>query len=416
MRRTNRFGVAALVLPQDGGSMKLTDTKIRDLVLPEGVSSKTFFDDELPGFGVRVRDSGGRTYVVQYRVGSQQRRLVLGSTTSLSLAAARSSAKDQLAKVRLGEDPFAAKLVARVAAGETFAALLPAFLEAKRTGIGAKRIVPRWHQQVAEFLTVAAKPLHGFAPRAITRAQISDLLTKVAAERGASAANKFRAVLSSYFSWLIGAGRADANPVNGTNKPTTEVARERKLSDAELRKIWHALDGEFGDIVKLLILTGARRDMIGSLCWSEIDFDAKLITLPPERMKNDRAFEIPMTPAVIALLKAQPRREGREFVFGSGEGGYSGWSKSKAELDERVQLPEWVLHDFRRSFSSTLHDDKLRVEPHIVEALLSHVQPGVGGVYNKAAYRQQKREALEKWADHVAKHVSATATVRKLRA
>jgi integrase len=122
-----------------------------------------------------------------------------------------------------------------------------------------------------------------------------------------------------------------------------------------------------------------------------------------------------MTQPVIALLRAQPQRQDRDLVFGIGEGGFSGWSKAKTELDELVQLPEWVLHDFRRSFSSTLHDDTLRVEPHIVEALLSHVQPGVAGVYNKAAYREQKREALEKWADHVAAHVSATATVRKLR-
>src|SRR5262249_38157364 len=154
-------------------------------------------------------------------------------------------------------------------------------------------------------------------------------------------------------------------------------------------------------IIKLLILTGTRRTEIGDLRWSEIDFDAKLITLPAARTKNKREFEIPMTSAVVKLLQAQPRREGRDLVFGSGEDGYAGWSKSKDELDRRVSLQAWVLHDFRRSFSTTLHDDELRVEPHIVEAALNHVKVGIGAVYNKAQYREQKREALEKWARHI---------------
>jgi integrase len=324
-------------------------------------------------------------------------------------------AKDQLAIVRLGSDPFAAKEQARAAAGESFAALLPGFLEAKRTGVGTKRkLSPRWYGQVAGLLTDLAKPLHSHSVRSITRAQAADLLTKVSEENGPGQANRFRAVLSSFFVWAIGAGRCDANPVTGTNKPIAEVARERKLSDAELRKIWHAVDGEFGTIVKLLILTGTRRNEIGGLRWSEIDFDEKLITIPAARMKNKREFEIPMTPAVVALLKAQPRREGRDFVFGSGEGPYSGWSKSKQQLDEQVQLPEWVLHDFRRSFSTALHD-RMGVQPHIVEAALSHAKVGIGAVYNKAAYREQKREALTKWANLVHNISVSTAKVEKLR-
>jgi integrase len=392
--------------------MKLTDTEIRKLALPEGTAERTFWDCEVPAFGVRVRATGGRTFVIQYRAGSKQRRLPLGAVGSLSVAKARAMAKEQLAVVRLGSDPFTAKTRARAATAETFGALLPAFLEAKRTGIGTtKKIVPRWLFQVTEFLMVAAKPLHDFAPRRIDRAQISDLIDAVTKERGAVAGNRFRGALSTYFRWLISKGRADWNPVLGTTK-TAERPRERTPSMAELRQIWHAVDGEFGTIVKLLILTGARRDMIGSLGWSEIDFDAKLITLPAERMKNGKPFEIPMTPPVIKLLKAQPRREGRDLVFGSGEGAYSGWGQSKQMLDERLPFPAWTLHDFRRSFSTTLNET-LKVPPHIVEALLSHLLPGVAGVYNKATYRDEKRVALEQWAEHVDKHVSAAAMVQE---
>jgi integrase len=395
--------------------MHLSDKKIRELTLPEGVTSKTFFDDELPGFGVRVRRTGHCGFVIQYRAGGKQRRLPLGSVGSTTLAKARAAAREQLAIVRLGSDPFTAKARARAAAAESFGALLPAFLEAKRIGIGAKKVVPRWHAQITEMMQVAAKPLHKDVPRLIDRARISDLLDAVTKERGAGAANHFRSVLASYWTWLIWKGRADFNPVSGTRKPADEVSRERVLADVELREIWHAVDGEFGDIVRLLILTGCRRNEVGDLRWSEIDFDEALITVEASRMKNAKAFEVPMTPAVIALLKAIPKREGRDLVFGNGANGFSSWSRAKAELDERLSLPHWVLHDIRRSFSTTLNE-RLEIAPHIVEAALSHVTGGkVARAYNKSTHRDAKRAALQKWSDHIAKHVSGGGNVVKLR-
>jgi integrase len=319
-------------------------------------------------------------------------------------------AKDLEAQVRLGEDPVAERVQALRLVGDTFGgAKLTEFLEAKESGIGAeKKLTPRWLGQVTGLLQNYARPLHARPISAIDRAEVSDLIATVAKAHGAGQANRFRAVLSSYFAWLIGEGRIDSNPVVGTNKPTQEVQRERVLSDAELHKIWRHADGEFGTIVKLLILTGARRTEIGDLRWSEIDFNERLITLPPSRTKNKREFEIPMAPAVMQILKALPRREDRDLVFGLGDGGYAGWSKSKDELDSRlrdasVPLSDWVLHDFRRSFSTVLHD-KLKVEPHIVEALLNHVsghKSGVAGTYNKATYREPKRKALAKWAKHI---------------
>jgi integrase len=379
--------------------MKLTNASVKALKLgnrPE----KTFFDDDLPGFGVRVRAGGSRTFVVQYKFGLRHRRLTLGTVSALDLSKARATAKDVLAAVRLGRDPAGERLEAREQAAETFGVLLPRYLARQRA-----KLKPRSYVETERHLLIKAKPLHPHPVKKIDRRAIATRLSAVAESSGPSAANQLRAALSAYFTWLAREGLIEVNVVANTNRAPQNGARSRVLCDAELHDIWHAVgDDRYGAIVKLLTLTGARRDEIASLTWSEIDFDAALIVLPPERTKNRRTHEIPLAPAALEILQAQPRRL-RDFVFGHvGQGGYQGWSKSKAELDDRLSLPDWRLHDLRRTVSTVMHD-RLAVAPHIVEAVLGHVsghRAGVAGHYNYARYLQAKREALTQWADHLA--------------
>src|SRR5262245_3706362 len=113
-----------------------------------------------------------------------------------------------------------------------------------------------------------------------------------------------RTSLSGYFVWLLKEGEIEANPVAHTNKAVENGARKHVISDAELRQIWRALGfDQYSTIIKLMLLLGARREEIGSLRWSEIDFKKALITLPPERTKNKQEHLIPLAPAVIAILK-----------------------------------------------------------------------------------------------------------------
>ena len=199
----------------------------------------------------------------------------------------------------------------------------------------------------------------------------------------------------------------DANPVAATNRPQEPVSRDRVLSDGELREIWNACqDDDYGRIVKLLLLTGQRRDEIAALEWSEIDLDAALITLPKERTKNKRAHDVPLSDLALSILPSP--RHGRELVFGEGEGPFTGFSAAKRRLDERINaarakpMPEWRLHDLRRTAATRLAD--LGVQPHIIEALLNHVsghKAGVAGIYNRAAYAPEKRAALTLWAEHI---------------
>ena len=159
------------------------------------------------------------------------------------------------------------------------------------------------------------------------------------------------------FAWAIGEGLAETNPVNGTNKASESKSRERVLSDAELAAIWKAApDNDYGRIVKLLMLTAQRREEIGGLAWSEIDKARKLIALPPERTKNSRPHDVPLSDAAMAVLEALLQRVGRALVFGIGKGGYSGWSRSKEALDGAAKLAPWTLHDLRRTAATRMAD------------------------------------------------------------
>jgi integrase len=390
--------------------MRLTASTIRSFTLPHGKTDKTFWDDDLPGFGLRLRGGGSRVWLIQYAIHGKTRRMVLGSMATIEPGAARETAKDLLARVRLGEDPAREKHKARIRASETFGAMLPRYLARQRS-----RLKPRSYIENERHLLVAAKPLHALAVEAIDRRTIAIRLAEIAETSGPTAANRARASLSAFFSWLRREGLTEAaNPVLDTNKAAEAGARERTLKDGELAKIWQvAGDNQYGTIVRLLLLTGARRDEIASLRWSEVDFEGALILLPPERVKSRRVHEIPLTAPALKILAAQPRRlqpdgSARDLVFGYGEGGFQLWGKSVLELDARiaargVQLPHWTLHDFRRTLSTRMHET-LGVQPHIVEAVLGHVsghQGGVAGTYNKSAYRAEKRRALEVWAEHV---------------
>jgi integrase len=396
--------------------MRLTTATIKTLALPAGVGEKTFFDDELPGFGLRLRAGGAARFVVQYDLGQKTRRMTLGALNVLDLGAARKSAKDILAAVRLGRDPAGIKIEARAHVGETFGALLARYLPYKRTQLKAGS---RSIKEVERHLLRYARPLHAHPVAAILRRDIAALMSAIASKNGATAANCMLGSLSGYCNWLIREGLIEGvNPAAYVNKAAQSRGRERVLTSDEFREIWNALgDSDYADIVKLLTYTSARKTEIGGLRWDEIDVEAAEINLPASRCKNNKPHTIPLVPQALAILKARAAN-GREFVFGYGQG-FTGWAWAKAALDERIAaarkaagikapMPSWVLHDLRRFFSTVAHD-KLGVAPHIVEAALGHVsgfKSGVSGVYNKATYIDERRRALAKWAAFIDESVS----------
>jgi integrase len=389
--------------------MKLTQANISALTLPRGKSEWIVFDEKLPGFGLRLRAGGKRTWIVQYRVGRKQRRKTLGSVDKVSAAKARETAGRDLAAVQLGSDPQAKKIEHRARAAETLEATSVRYLAYQRT-----RLKPRSFEQVETHLTKHWAPLKGVPVSEITQRTVSARLGEIAAERGPFAANRARATLSTFFGWAMSEGIADANPVINTNRQTDEKARDRVLTDAELVAIWNACrDDDYGCIVQLLILTGQRRDEVGAVLKSELSLGARKWNIPRERTKNGLAHEVPLSNMAIGILEAailREGREGRDRIFGEGDAGhgFSGWSKAKSALDDRIEEmtrarpAPWRLHDLRRTAATRMAD--LGVQPHVIEAVLNHIsghKAGVAGIYNRTSYAAEKRQALDLLASHI---------------
>ena len=391
----------------------------------------SLWDAAVRGFGVR-RQQDAATYVVKYRTGGRQRFLTIGPHGRWTPEKARREAKRLLGLVAEGRDPADEKAQAALRAADTLARIAEAYLT-----VAHVRQKPRSYIETVRHLRVAWKPLHRTSVFAISRRNVADRLREITAQQGPTAAMHARAALSALFNWAIAEGyEIVANPVLGTNRPSTGKSRNRVLTDEELRAIWRACrDDDYGRIVRLLMLTGQRRDEVGAMRWSELDLsnpasgdlstsavgpNSVVWTIPCARTKNHRDHVLPLTPGVLALLPAE-RRGDRDFVFGDGprkagepQRGFSGWSKSKAALDKRISealgepLPGWTIHDIRRT-ASTMMADRLGVLPHIVEAILNHVsghRAGVAGIYNRARYAGEMREALERWAREVSRIVA----------
>jgi integrase len=379
--------------------MRLTDAAVATLRVPEGKSEIILFDDSFPGFGVRVRRGGSRRFIYQYKLNGINRRITFKEA---NVKRARAAAQILAAKVTLGSDPALEKEAAHDAAGDTFKRCLDRYL-ARPQGRRRERTL----QEIRRHLERNLQPLHRLHIKKIDRRRVADELARLTVENGAVQSNRTRSSLSAFLNWCVGEGYVDINVAAQTNKHE-EIARSRVLSDGELRTIWNALpeQGDYRDLIRLLILTGQRLREIANLHWSEIDFDKAIITLPPGRTKNHREHVIPLSAPALEILKGRARDE-RELVFGAGVRGFSGFSKAKRELDERAKLGEpWVVHDIRRSVATGLA--KL-AQPHIVECVLGHVggfRAGVSGVYNLHAYEDEKRRALDLWGKHISGLVS----------
>jgi len=384
--------------------MRLTDRTVARLALATGKIDRIHFDADLAGFGYRLRRGAGgrmlRSWVVQYRHAGIVRRYLIGPAEAIGAERARAAARKLLARIALGEDPQAARDDRRGRDRLTFRTIAAEYIAARAAALRPKTLRDlHWYLEGPHF-----RALHGAPLDRIGRKEIAAALVVIERERGTPTALRARAALASMYTWAMRSGLTDANPAANTPKPAIGRSRERVLTNEELGAIWRAGgDDDHGRIVKLLILTAARRAEIGGMCWAELDFGAGVWTLPAARSKNGRAHTLPIMPAMRAILDQVPRRATRDQVFGErGAGGFAGWTSGKSTLDTKSGVTSWVLHDIRRSVATGMAN--LNVQPHIIEEVLGHSggqKAGVAGIYNRATYAAAVRTALATWHDHV---------------
>jgi integrase len=384
--------------------MKFTSDTIAGLAMPAGKVDHIEWDSGLPGFGLRLR-GGSKRWVIQYRVGPQQRRESLGDVRKVGLDAARRIARQRFAQVELGTDPAAERGMARAAAAAaklTLSSVAGRYLDAK-----ADVLRPSTYNQAKMHFAAHWGPFADRPIDSIKRADVAARLQELIKSNGRTSAARARGNLSALFGWAMKEGLTEANPVIATNDPDAGILpRDRVLTDHELAAVWRACgDDDFGWIVKLLILTGCRRLEIGNLVWSELNLDQGIMSVPGERTKNHRQLVLTLPSVAVDLLRSVPRREGREYVFGSSRGTFSGWGYAKMSLDTRITvaegrpLPHWTIHDLRRTARTGL--GKIGVPPHVAELVINHIRGGVEAIYDRHRYEREIAQALAQWADYV---------------
>jgi integrase len=382
-------------------------------------------DGEIRGMYLVVQPSGAKSYVLRYRYAGKPRKLTVGPA-EMGLGEARKLAASARAAIAAGRDPQGEKATAKEATREAVSAkrdsvetVVAEFIEkhVRRSNKPStaqeyvrllnKEIVVRWgNRRLSD----------------ISRRDVNMLLDDIV-DRGAPiAANRVLAILRKFCKWAVSREIIATSPCDGVIARSAETPRDRVLDDRELHLIWEGADTlgwPFGPIVKLLLLTGARRGEVVGIRWDEIDLEKKLWSLPSARVKNKRAHALPLSSTAMDILQDLPRIENDDgLVFparvdrrtnrGKNAVPVSGFSRAKLRLDHAIMelgsepLAQWGLHDLRRSCASGMA--RLGVDLDVIERCLNHVSGsfgGIVGVYQKHRFEDGMRRAMAAWARHL---------------
>jgi integrase len=347
--------------------------------------------DGASGLYLIVQPSGHKSWAARFRVNGIPRKLTLPA--GLTLHEAREQAAAAIKEAQRGNDPTKAKKIAKqereIAKANTFAAVALLYLTSEKT----KKL--RTAYQIEDRLTRLAFPLIGDKPIAdLKRSQITAALDHIERINGATIADRTLSDISCVLKFH--ARRADDYVlplVPGMNRTSkTERARDRILTDDEIRKLW-ATGNRYA---QFLLLTGARRNEAAAIQWKEIDGNAW--TLPSARNKVKTDLVRPLSVAAMAVLP--PRGHDNEFVFGLAPNTpLCGFSLLKTRLDAKSGISGWTLHDLRRTARSLM--SRARVPSDHAERVLGHVLNGVRGIYDRHDYYAEKAHALEALAHQI---------------
>ena len=369
-----------------------------------------WWDEDIKGFGLKITPAGRRTFLVQYRPAGDRRnprKYTIGEYGSVTPHQARVEAQRVLAERAAGRDPQTEKQESkRRLKTDQVDSLVAEFISRhvaqNRTARETTRILH--HDVLPHWGT--------WTIHEVRKRDVIALLDKVR-ERGALVmANRVLAVVRKFFNWCVGRGVLERSPCANIGVPTREQARHRVLSDEELGLVvaaTRALGFPFGSIVELLALTGQRRDEVSRMAWHHIDLDRHLWLIPPEHSKNGKPHTVHLSPQALSILQGVPRTGTLVFSF-DGTTQFQGFSKAKRRLDHVSRVSDWTLHDLRRTVVSGMA--RLGVAPHVADKILNHQSgtiSGVAAVYQRHEFMSERKEALHRWAQHVAKLIPPAA-------
>jgi integrase len=390
----------------------LTDRAIKSLGKKPAKPGKTYDvpDAIVPGLAVRVMPSGLRSFVLITRFPGRRNptRRSLGAYGAITLDTARERARVWLDLIRRGIDPRVEEERQRTdelrKQAHTFAAVAEEFIKVH---------VSKTRQAAAVELSIRKEFIARWGERPIAGITWHDILTVIDAAVGRGApyqAHNLLAYAKSLFNWAVsrpdyGLETSPCDRLKPKQIIGKKQARQRILSDAEIRALWSSAETmgyPYGPLIKLLLITGQRLNEVARASWGEFDLDKRLWSIPAERMKAGAAHTVPLTAEAIKVLQELPRFKGdRLFSTTYGEVPVNGFSKAKNRLDDLMAerlgtVEEFRFHDIRRTMRTGL--SALPVPDMVRELVIAHAQPGLHKVYDQHKYDDEKRHALNLWA------------------
>lgn len=387
--------------------------------------------DGYPGLRLRVSADGRRkTLVFMYRQRKKVVRLTLGDWPALSIAEAVQMYGNMMALSAKGDDPRkalpAVRPVSRKTDGFTVQDLADEFKARRLIGPDPERpLVKTWPET---WRIIERDVLPEFGEReaaAITPRDVVLLLDGIVDRGALRIANRTRSILVQMFKFGVSRGLVDASPVVAVEPPAKSASRERILSDAEIKAVWSKLDDakmlpRLRHSLRLLLVTGQRRSEVALAEWSEFDLKAKTWTIRAEKAKNGKQHTVPLSPLALEILvELRADLDAAAVVAGvDEEGRYTGrwlfpsphWDKGEVIDPKAVtravsrnrdhwSVPSFTVHDFRRTVRSNL--SALGVDRIVAKKVLNHTLDGMDAVYDQHPYTDEKRQALEVWADRL---------------
>jgi integrase len=368
-------------------TMTLTARTVTKLKPTPGKRTE-YFDATVPGLALRVTERGAKTWTLLYRHRGRLRRLTLASTAVLTLADARERARDLLHDASKGGDPATEKQLGRRA--ETIGDLADLYIEKwakprKRSwkaddNLLRKKVLPRWqHRAIAD----------------ITRQDVRALVEDVAKAGAPIVANRVAALLSKMFAFALDRDLVQASPAVRIPRPGQEKARDRVLTEDELRMLWKSFGGlepSMAAFYKLRLLTIQRGGEVASMRWQDVDLTSGWWTIPAGVSKNKLAHRVPLSPSVISLLKRLKQTASKDaaFVIAGARG-----KRQQAEAAATFTVPDFRGHDLRRTGASFMASGG--ISRLTIGKILNHAETSVTAVYDRHSYDAEKSAALAWW-------------------